>query len=125
MTGQRQDHRYHRKGTQQADHAPLQQQGGTGLTVSGVDVLTCCGRELSGGLPGQCQCRLEPKPSIEKRHFAIVAVPFVRIPVQTLTSNCRSEEHTSELQSLMRISYAVFCLKKKKKNNQHTMYTQT
>src|SRR3546814_7615726 len=29
----------------------------------------------------------------------------------------RSEEHTSELQSLMRISYAVFCLKKKKKNN--------
>src|SRR3546814_9734504 len=33
----------------------------------------------------------------------------------------RSEEHTSELQSLMRISYAVFCLKKKnKKNNTHT-----
>src|SRR3546814_5973779 len=31
------------------------------------------------------------------------------------TSCCRSEEHTSELQSLMRISYAVFCLKKKKK----------
>src|SRR3546814_13744600 len=29
----------------------------------------------------------------------------------------RSEEHTSELQSLMRISYAVFCLKKKKKND--------
>src|SRR3546814_9176200 len=29
----------------------------------------------------------------------------------------RSEEHTSELQSLMRISYAVFCLKKKHKNN--------
>src|SRR3546814_10389879 len=31
-------------------------------------------------------------------------------------ANERSEEHTSELQSLMRISYAVFCLKKKKKN---------
>src|SRR3546814_5693718 len=30
----------------------------------------------------------------------------------------RSEEHTSELQSLMRISYAVFCLKKKKKTKQ-------
>src|SRR3546814_8773731 len=30
----------------------------------------------------------------------------------------RSEEHTSELQSLMRISYAVFCLKKKKKEKQ-------
>src|SRR3546814_9520899 len=32
----------------------------------------------------------------------------------------RSEEHTSELQSLMRISYAVFCLKKKKKNKKTT-----
>src|SRR3546814_10458350 len=32
-----------------------------------------------------------------------------------LAPNDRSEEHTSELQSLMRISYAVFCLKKKKK----------
>src|SRR3546814_8940009 len=31
----------------------------------------------------------------------------------------RSEEHTSELQSLMRISYAVFCLKKKKKQTYH------
>src|SRR3546814_5284476 len=31
----------------------------------------------------------------------------------------RSEEHTSELQSLMRISYAVFCLKKKKNETQH------
>src|SRR3546814_2119132 len=34
----------------------------------------------------------------------------------------RSEEHTSELQSLMRISYAVFCLKKKKKNNTLTHF---
>src|SRR3546814_2295057 len=33
----------------------------------------------------------------------------------TCSRSCRSEEHTSELQSLMRISYAVFCLKKKKK----------
>src|SRR3546814_3436215 len=32
----------------------------------------------------------------------------------------RSEEHTSELQSLMRISYAVFCLKKKKKKRKYT-----
>src|SRR3546814_2062578 len=35
--------------------------------------------------------------------------------VQTQAGKSRSEEHTSELQSLMRISYAVFCLKKKKK----------
>src|SRR3546814_7606875 len=35
----------------------------------------------------------------------------------------RSEEHTSELQSLMRISYAVFCLKKKKKKNTKILNT--
>src|SRR3546814_2573195 len=40
------------------------------------------------------------------------------IPVM-LEHEARSEEHTSELQSLMRISYAVFCLKKKKNIN-HT-----
>src|SRR3546814_7334106 len=34
----------------------------------------------------------------------------------------RSEEHTSELQSLMRISYAVFCLKKKKYNSRHALH---
>src|SRR3546814_3889202 len=39
---------------------------------------------------------------------------------------CRSEEHTSELQSLMRISYAVFCLKKKTQNKlQHEHDTLT
>src|SRR3546814_5477362 len=38
----------------------------------------------------------------------------------------KSEEHTSELQSLMRISYAVFCLKKKKtKTYQHNQYINT
>src|SRR3546814_8948828 len=37
----------------------------------------------------------------------------------------RSEEHTSELQSLMRISYAVFCLKKKNTNSNTTIYKHT
>src|SRR3546814_9519734 len=40
--------------------------------------------------------------------------------VGTFAACMRSEEHTSELQSLMRISYAVFCLKKKKKKTKHT-----
>src|SRR3546814_1887633 len=39
----------------------------------------------------------------------------MRVSSASLCSTSRSEEHTSELQSLMRISYAVFCLKKKKK----------
>src|SRR3546814_10875477 len=36
-----------------------------------------------------------------------------------VSAHPRSEEHTSELQSLMRISYAVFCLKKNKNNNKN------
>src|SRR3546814_9704145 len=43
-----------------------------------------------------------------------------RVIVRNYGERRRSEEHTSELQSLMRISYAVFCLKKK---NKHTITT--
>src|SRR3546814_9802957 len=50
------------------------------------------------------------------------ASPFANILQTRLPSATtrRSEEHTSELQSLMRISYAVFCLKKQKEQLQHT-----
>src|SRR3546814_2795927 len=41
----------------------------------------------------------------------------VPVPAGGESGDGRSEEHTSELQSLMRISYAVFCLKKKTQNN--------
>src|SRR3546814_4970445 len=58
------------------------------------------------------------------RHFFDVFSGPSFVPLVTLTVFLavlfllRSEEHTSELQSLMRISYAVFCLKKKKKHKQ-------
>src|SRR3546814_12052997 len=54
-----------------------------------------------------------------KCHFVFLALaPFMPKPrlMGIFGRNLRSEEHTSELQSLMRISYAVFCLKKKKNN---------
>src|SRR3546814_2001004 len=55
------------------------------------------------------------------RHYGLdaedlAAIGTARTPATRLSyalQLCRSEEHTSELQSLMRISYAVFCLKKK------------
>src|SRR3546814_9273475 len=55
--------------------------------------------------------------------FSILASP----PSLSMMRPWRSEEHTSELQSLMRISYAVFCLKKKKQNtkNKYTTYRNT
>src|SRR3546814_9989641 len=60
---------------------------------------------------------VEPASEIVKR-FATGAMSFGSISREahtTLALAMRSEEHTSELQSLMRISYAVFCLKKKKR----------
>src|SRR3546814_7621618 len=42
--------------------------------------------------------------------------PYLRLLIQPKCGQRRSEEHTSELQTLMRISYAVFCLKKKTNN---------
>src|SRR3546814_7461755 len=51
-----------------------------------------------------------------QRMIGDVGLPELRRAKQQHTCHVqRSEEHTSELQSLMRISYAVFCLKKKKK----------
>src|SRR3546814_1400438 len=44
--------------------------------------------------------------------------PAARSTATTSATPARSEEHTSELQSLMRISYAVFCLKKKTRTQQ-------
>src|SRR3546814_1652540 len=65
----------------------------------------------------------EPRRSHGKtRRDHKMTIPVIRAP-QFLFG--RSEEHTSELQSLMRISYAVFCLKKKKKITTHNNETNT
>src|SRR3546814_7360566 len=48
------------------------------------------------------------------RHHIAEPHPDIAVKAKALALHMRSEEHTSELQSLMRISYAVFCLQKKK-----------
>src|SRR3546814_4129691 len=76
--------------------------------------------------------RLEPRPDLQpggaclavdeypRRHGLPRPLRRVSQKVQRTTQQpVRSEEHTSELQSLMRISYAVFCLNKKKNNKTH------
>src|SRR3546814_7634192 len=58
--------------------------------------------------------------------YFVTLIPHLDDPIAELEKIKRSEEHTSELQSLMRISYAVFCLKKKKQKQQNThLYTAT
>src|SRR3546814_10182923 len=80
--------------------------------IDGVEVLVavCEAREI------RLAC-VTNKPEAMARtildHFGLgAAIPVV------IGGDGRSEEHTSELQSLMRISYAVFCLKKKKKKRE-------
>src|SRR3546814_10825759 len=58
------------------------------------------------------ECPSLPGPMIAHRATAQVSQGTPLFPSISFWSPCRSEEHTSELQSLMRISYAVFCLKK-------------
>src|SRR3546814_7555009 len=85
----------------------------------------CCrGRSgiRSGSRPGSAHGRSAACASTTSKHSGRAAgrcCAWTACASATAPTRCRrSEEHTSELQSLMRISYAVFCLKKKKKTTQ-------
>src|SRR3546814_9556697 len=74
-------------------------------------------RERAHVLPRYPKSWHYPSSANPQRTYTLLnreAPEFVRF---VNPSDYRSEEHTSELQSLMRISYAVFCLKKKTKHN--------
>src|SRR3546814_10687929 len=68
---------------------------------------------------------------VEDRVLQFLALPDIREPSDKRIAiyetigliNDRSEEHTSELQSLMRISYAAFCLTKKNNTKLHTLHS--
>src|SRR3546814_2455684 len=62
-------------------------------------------------------CTLRDDGVFESLNHHLVRIDRIRTGREPAPS-ARSEEHTSELQSLMRISYAVFCLKKKNKTKQ-------
>src|SRR3546814_2455148 len=96
----------------------------------GIRFYTDAGLEAeSDGKVARFRCTGQERDSIilisgasKKRlhHVALRANGLDKIAADTATAGgsvitARSEEHTSELQSLMRISYAVFCLKKQKK----------
>src|SRR3546814_4569266 len=87
------------------------------LTISGLPFLGPIGAARVGYKDGQYLLNPAMDEMAESALDLVVAgtregVLMVESEAQELTE--RSEEHTSELKSLMRISYAVFCLKKKK-----------
>src|SRR3546814_4800551 len=79
----------------------------------------------SGRAPGAARPR-PPSPGQTRPIGGRVAVQpsACNMSARIVSSTERSEEHTSELQSLMRISYAVFCLKKKKQYKKQHKNTQ-
>src|SRR3546814_6573517 len=80
--------------------------GGAGAQAGGSSVQV---NQLNGGIISNGAIIERAVPTIYARDG------IVNLELNTTDFGTRSEEHTSELQSLMRISYAVFCLKKKKK----------
>src|SRR3546814_8317943 len=82
-------------------------QGDTGSPEVQVALLTARINELTGHF----------KEHMKDHHSRRGLLRMVSRRRKLLDYLKRSEEHTSELQSLMRISYAVFCLKKKKHHN--------
>src|SRR3546814_3175636 len=80
---------------------------------------------LRSGNSGLCRasgCLLEqtwPQSFCDLAQMRVARAAAASKNVHMRVAGMRSEEHTSELQSLMRISYAVFCLKKKKKSYSH------
>src|SRR3546814_8225381 len=75
------------------------------------------------------RCAYGPSPSSPLLVCSSPPAQRPKRPTSKRATGCRSEEHTSELQSLMRISYAVFCLKKKQrylnKNTTHVYRINT
>src|SRR3546814_2188505 len=63
---------------------------------------------------------LERLETADRRAELLALLQIADRQIHRAAADARSEEHTSELQSLMRISYAVFCLKKKKNKTQQT-----
>src|SRR3546814_8004739 len=83
------------------------------------EYLECNGRGLCNRKLGQCNCFNGFTSSDGMRNIGSLGDCGYKSPIL----GGRSEEHTSELQSLMRISYAVLCLNKKKNNDTRTCMT--
>src|SRR3546814_8567993 len=76
-------------------------------------------RFLDDVAPPQAHRQQHAGQAEKENPAAAIGLVRAQMPAVHPHDAARSEEHTSELQSLMRISYAVFCLIKKKRTNKH------
>src|SRR3546814_10258166 len=84
--------------------------------------------EIQYGRMPELEKQLKAAQEAETQGFTLLQDKVTAEEIAEVVARWRSEEHTSELQSLMRISYAVFCLKKKNNNiltHPHQLYTST
>src|SRR3546814_4536203 len=110
----------------------MRQSLASGILVVAVSMLVACGssepvsNDVAGGNGNEVDADFHnlKTPPLAAGQFELMTLSTlpdtvtggdVRMAIRGLAPGERSEEHTSELQSLMRISYAVFCLKKKKR----------
>src|SRR3546814_7673514 len=87
--------------------------GNGGDTVAALESRVSIMRVLQAGVEGRSLTGAELEYAQETERRTGRKATGVFVPMSALETRVRSEEHTSELQSLMRISYAVFCLKNK------------
>src|SRR3546814_5088157 len=92
----------------------------TGLFITSALAIASAGAAAADSPPPvpaepKAQCSVDALQKIAPQGTRILSVDQLKVPAPFCKIVGRSEEHTSELQSLMRISYAVFCLKKKSK----------
>src|SRR3546814_4117909 len=107
-----------RHGRQQADEVTDQQDQHTHVKQVGAEHHLLAPQELARLRAPALLSGVETQDAADDQHRdGEIGIPAENQLVQEIVhrpASLRSEEHTSELQSLMRISYAVFCLKKKK-----------
>src|SRR3546814_9550772 len=92
------------------------------MGASFLNSRSSCSRNMAAAR----EARRSLRPSLSRaRRPMFSALSKVSRSTATFGVLIKTEEHTSELQSLMRISYAVFCLKKKNKKLKKYQYTKT
>src|SRR3546814_2039784 len=90
----------------------------SGAAVDGVDALDFQQQIVAADIAVQAHQRRLPRATQPRQLwpqvFKVGGMADIQLQVFGVCRRARSEEHTSELQSLMRLSYAVFCLKNKR-----------